>query len=376
MTDWKKYRRAFPALSTHTYLNTAGGCALPRAAAEAGKTFYEEMCSFGDTCWDSWTIRYEQTRSRVAASLSVEPNAVSLLPTATHGLNYIAHLLCRAGDHVLACDQEFPSTVLPWINNGAEVSFVPLQHDGSVAPEAFVPFIRTNTRCIVVSHVQYHTGARHDLRALAEICEAHGLELIVDAVQSFGAVSLDLSDIPVSALVFSGYKWALGGYGIAGMYMKPDLVASGPKPLAGWRSSKNPAEMVFDRLDFAADGKVLEGGHPMFAASFALEAGLEMINKIGLAKISARNDALVRHLHDTLQENGLQINSPLAVERRSAVVMIDMPDAEQVRKKLLERHIFVGARKSSLRVSTHFYNTKDDIDYLMSELPRIRSTQS
>lgn len=366
--NWASYRARFPAVSKLTYLNTAGGCPISLEAAAAGKQYFDEILEGGDTHWSAWMERVEKVRQQVADFLNAEASEIAFVPTASHGMNLIAQMLGQAGQSVLSADREFPSTTLPWLNQGVEVLIGGLKDDLSVDLVAAERLIDSETSAVVASHVQYHTGYRYELSTLRQLCDMGGLRLVLDATQSVGAYSIDVRRDQIDALVFSGYKFTTAGYGIACLYIKKELLASISSAIVGWRTAREPYDMIFDRLDLTNEACGLEAGHPLFPGIFTLGAALSLISKIGMDSITERITQLSTMLQDRLRASGYSISSPLEEKHKSSITLVSVNAAKQVAQKLLERGVFVSYAGENLRISVHFYNNEEDIDVLLHHL--------
>ena len=204
MTDWSAVRALFPALNKQVYLNTAGGAPIPRRTAEAGKRYYEQTFLDGDVHWDDWLQQVEETRRKVAGLLNTSPTNVAFLSNCSAGLNFAAHMLKGRGS-VLTVTDEFPSCTLPWLQLGFEVAFVEADRDGSVPVETIEAAISEKTGVLVISHVQYKTGFRHNLAALGRICQENDMAFVVDATQSFGALPIDIA--AESRVMYCAITW-------------------------------------------------------------------------------------------------------------------------------------------------------------------------
>lgn len=371
--DWVAWRREFPALAKLVYLNTAGGAAMSRAAAAAGRQYFDEILEGGDTHWPAWLERTEQVRGSLAALLQATPGEIAFMPTASLGMNLIAQMLARPGGRILVADREFPSVTLPWLNLGMELTVLPLAEDGSVDLQDVERHIDARTTAIVASHVQYQTGFRYDLGALRAICERHGLRLIVDATQSVGAWPIDVARDGIDALVFSGYKWTTAGYGVAGLFVSQDLLDSSALPVVGWRSARTPSAMIYDHLDLARSAHALEAGHPPFPGIFALGASVSLLAEIGMARIAERIDMLTTKLHDGLSAQGHDIASPRRREARTGITLVPVGDAAALKVQLLRAGVFVSSVDDRLRVSLHFYNDETDIAAFLAQLQARRT---
>ena len=366
--DWNAYRDRFPAVRRWTYLNTAGGGAVSDAVAEAGKQYFDDFHQDGDTHWPDWRARAEAIRALAAATLNATPREIAFVPTASHGLNLLAQMLGGPGVGVLTVAREFPSVTLPWINQGSPVTFLEPADDGAIDLDGAARAVTPETRHLVISHVQYRTGYRHDLGALRAFCDDNGLTMIVDATQSAGAYPLDVARHRVDALVTSAYKWLGAGYGVAVLYLRDGLRTTLAPPAVGWRSARVPYDMLYDRLDLTDEAEGYELGHPPIPGILALGASLGLLREIGIERIAARTDALTSALHDRAAAKGMRVTSTTVPAARSGITIIALDAAEAAHAELLRRRVFVSRYGDSLRVSLHFYNDESDVERLIDEL--------
>lgn len=361
--DWEALRAGFPALERQAYLNTAGGGPLCPEAWQAVRNYWNSNYQHGDTEWNKWLARVEEVRSKLATTMGASPDEIAFLANASQGLNLAADMFSGEGA-VLGVADDFPSVTLPWLVRGRSVRFLESRTDGVVPLDAVAVALESESGCRVmaVSHVQYRTGFRFDLDALARVCAERAVALIVDATQSFGVYPIDLRSTPVSALIFSGYKWATAGYGIAPMFVRRNILQSRGLPSAGWRSGRDPYALVNRTLDLTSDARGLELGHPPFAGVLALGGALEAIERIGIAAIESRVSELVEEFLEGLRARRIPVRSPSEREHRSGIVMAGVVEPERVVRELRDRGVFVSARGAALRVSLHYYNNRADIE--------------
>ena len=373
--DWEAVRKRFPAVERYTYLNTASGGVMSAYAADAARRYYDEANTQADVLWDAWLERAEQVRAQTARFLNAEPDEIAFLPNASLGLNLAAHLLDGEGG-VLTTEDEFPSDTLPWLQRGYRVRFLPTGSDGSIAPATIAEAVEPSTRHLITSFVQYRTGFRHDLAALGRLCRARGLTFLVDATQGVAAFPLDVRRQHIDVLVFSGYKWATAGYGIAVLYIRKDLLASRVLPMVGWRSARAPYALVNDHLDLATHTTTLELGHPLFPGIFALGGALRLFEEIGSEQMEARVLALTAYLHQRLDEHDVAILSTRDPAHCSGITMLGVEEPQCVVDAFKAQGIFVAARGQGIRVSLHFYNNHDDVDRFVEAFVRNGLTES
>ena len=369
MIDWAAYRARFPALSRMAYLNVASNSPLSIGAAAAGKRYFDEFLAGGATVHrEGWLEQVEDARQAVARLLNAEPGEIAFVQSASHGINMIARMVAAPGDHILSNAGEFPSVTLPWLNQDIAIGYLEPAADGALDLSEAEGLVRANSKAFATSHIQYSSGFRYDLDAVGAFCRGHGLAMVVDATQSFGAHPIDVKRSGVDALVFSVYKWTTAGYGVAVLYLKQELLASSSLPVVGWNSARAPYDLVYDRLDITSDARAVEAGNPLFPGIIALGAALSLIEEIGVENIAARNAELTDYLRTRLDAAGYSIASPRGASSRSAITLIAMDDPDGVAARLQERGVFTSARAGKLRLSLHYYNNEDDIDRLLAAL--------
>jgi len=366
-TDWTSVRALFPALDRYTYLNTASGGVMSNYAAEAAKRYYDEAQQFAEVCWDSWLARAEKVREQTARLINADPDEIAFLPNASLGLNFASQLFDNTGT-VLTTEDEFPSGTLPWMQREYPVRFLPTEEDGSITIQTIEAAVDSGSRHLVTSLVQYGTGFRHDLEALGNLCRKRDLTFIVDATQGIGAFPVDVRSQQIDVLVFSGYKWATAGYGIAVLFLRKELLASRAMPMLGWRSAREPYALINDQLVLASHPTALELGHPLFPGIFAMGGALRLFEEIGAGRIHARVEELTGYLHQRLAERNIPILSTLDPAHRSGITMLVSENPGEVVEALKEQEIHVAARGRGIRVSPHFYNTPEDVDRLVQAL--------
>ena len=373
MTDWSAVRAEYPAASRYTYLNSAGAPPVSRRAAAEARRYYDEMMAEGDLRWPAWLEQMEVVRARVARLVSADPAEIAFVFSSSHGFTLLAQLLGPPA-HIVAMADEFPSSTLPFLTYGDEVTFVRSSGDGVITLDAIEAAITPRTRAVVSSSVMYATGFRQDLTGLGALCRRRGVPLLVDATQSAGVIPIDVQRDAIDALVFSGYKWTTSGYGVAAMYVSRALMRRGRTPLAGWWSARDPEAVINDRLDLKATAAVFEVGCPHFAGIFALGGSLALFDEIGQAAIQERIEALTDYLHQRALTAGLEIASPRERSRRAGITIVRVEHAAAVVEALGRAGIVVSPRGAGVRIAVHIFNNEVDVDRAVDAIHAIVST--
>jgi selenocysteine lyase/cysteine desulfurase len=229
------------------------------------------------------------------------------------------------------------------------------------------------TVAVVVSHVHWLNGFRHDLKALAEIAHEHGAYLIVDAIQSAGAMRIDARRDGVDFLTAGCYKWLLSPPGSGYLYVRRELIESLKPSLAGWRSTSGVRDRDHLTLKFSGDARRFEIGAPAYISLVAATEAMKLLLDAGKDFIEERVLMLTGRLGDALRELGLYVTSPETASYSSGILNFRVDQPQNVVEELKSEGIIpCGARsdwarcsplfRSTIRVAPHFYNTVGEID--------------
>jgi cysteine desulfurase/selenocysteine lyase len=211
--------------------------------------------------------------------------------------------------------------------------------------------------------VDFTTGFRCDLISLGRFCREKGLLFCVDAIQSLGAVPLDVRQCGIHFLAAAGHKWLLGPMGCGILYVdgeaRPLLHPQG----VGWKSVVEEEDFFTIRFDLKPDARVFEPGTMNVAGIYALGAALDLLLEVGVDSIWGRIKAITDILLRGLQKRGLRVVSPLEEEVRSGILsFIPGRDPEGLFKRLMKGDVMVSLRNDLIRLSPHFYNNEEDCD--------------
>ncbi len=165
----------------------------------------------------------------------------------------------------------------------------------------------------------------------------------------------------MDGLACAGHKWLGAGYGAGFVYIRGGLLLDRPPRTIGWMSVERP--FAFDNREYTVlpGNRRTELGCPAFAAIVALGAAVEYALALGLEEIERRVLELNRYLTDRLEAAGIPVLSP-GGPHRSAETLCEVADPPRATAFLRERGIEVTAKPHGLRISTHYYNSEQDVD--------------
>ena len=333
-----------PAPGT-VYLDSATYGLPPRPTVEVMRQALTDWQA-GTADWiRDWDVAGEVCRTRFAELIGAAADSVALVPSASTGVGTIVASL-REGDEVIVPDDEFTSVLYPLLV-AERASGIDVRR---VALDELAAQVRASTRLVAFSLIQMQSGRAADLPAILAAAERVGARTLVDATHAVPFVPLDTGRIDY--LVCAAYKHLLCPRGVAFLYVRADRQDEVAPILANWRSSSDPyGRYAGGSLDLAAGAARFDvslGWLPWLGASVSLDL-LTVWRRQGVIEDARR---LARRLAARL---GL-------AEPLSAVVGVPVGDAEAVRTSLSEQGIRAAVRVGSVRLSTHVYNTVDEVD--------------
>jgi len=360
-----KYRGEFPIFKTQVYLNTCSLGALGERSRRKVAEFLDQWQSRGAAAWyDVWWEALGDLRARYGRIINARLGEVALAPSISVALSSVAESLdYTRRPKVVITSLDFPTVAYQWlakVPHGVELVVVESPDKISVPVDAIARAVDDRTALVATSHVYFTSGAIQDIKRVAEVAHAHGALCLIDAYQSVGQIPVDVQHAGVDALVAGGLKWLLGGPGIVFLYMREALARRLEPGIAGWFGQRD--QFAFDprALTFHDDTRRFELGTPALASVYAQLGGLEYIEEIGVPAIREATALLTEDLIATARAAGFKPKVAAEPERRSAIVMIPMPDPAASVRHLAAGDVIADSRPGHVRFSPFFYNVQDD----------------
>jgi selenocysteine lyase/cysteine desulfurase len=224
---------------------------------------------------------------------------------------------------------------------------------------------------IAVSHVQFSNGCRQDLAAFGALKGPR--RLVVCGSQSVGAFPVDVHAAQIDALASAGHKWLCAGYGAGFVFVSRELLAAHPPRTIGWLSVEAPYAFDNRRYRLLPSSRRFELGCPALAGIFALGAAVDYLAPLGIEAIASRVLELNMYLTFLLEREGFPVLSP-GGNHRSGQTLCAVPDPPRAAAFLKECGILVTEKPEGVRISTHFFNTEEEIDSCVRGLVEYRKT--
>lgn len=311
----------------------------------------------------------------------------------TESLNVILKGFLQPGDHVLCSSMEHNAVMRPLVQlekKGIEFDRIPGNDKGELDLAAVEGMIKENTAAIVMTHASNLVGTVNPIKEVGQICRKHGLAFIVDTAQTAGVLPIDMKEMCIDALCFTGHKSLLGPQGIGGFIIRDHMVDLIDPLISGGTGSISHTEEI---PDFMPDR--FEPGTMNIPGIVGLHAALKWINDKGLDAIAAHELGLTQRFLDglkPLEERGLiKIIGLKGTEGRTGVVSIqtlsvDCADAAfrlDFEYGIMTRvglHCAPNAHKTlgtfptgTIRFSFGIFNTEEEVDTAVRAIEEICS---
>lgn len=360
-------RDDFPITRNRIYLNTAYIAPIPKPVAAAVQAFNEkrmnEPLNVGDLL-----RQVGATRARFARFINAAPEEVGLLYTTSEGENIVANSIpWQRGDNVVVDDLHYEAAFVIYRQLekrlGVELRIVP-SRNGAAEAKDYEPYVDGRTKLVSVAWVSSVNGYRHDMKAIAEVAHAKGALVYVDAIQAVGMFPVDVQAAGIDVLCCGTYKWLLGGFGVAPLYIRKDVQDRIRPDRFGAFSVQDELPGHRFELRNKSAGKFTYATLP-FAEVYQLKEALEYLEKVGVARIEEYTVGLAAKLRAGLVSQGQEVMTPEG--DRSSIVSFKMKsDTATVERRLAEGKVDVTVRGSrEVRVSPAMFNSRDEIDTLL-----------
>jgi cysteine desulfurase family protein len=317
-----------------------------------------------------------------------DPLRIVFTKNATEGLNIVMAGLLGPGDHVITTGMEHNSVMRPLHASrlaGVDNTVVACSKTGELDPDAVARAVTPRTRLIVTTHASNVTGTIMPVARVGAVARERGIPYLVDAAQTAGCLPIDVAEMNIDLLAFTGHKSFYGPQGTGGLYIRPGLEDRIDPLMAGGTGSASEHE---EQPAFMPDR--YESGTPNTPGIAGLLAGVRFIEARGIAALRASEKALAARLRTGLASiRGVSVHGPDDPDRTVAIVsfVVDGMDPSET-ACLLDEGYGIMARpglhcapsahrtigtfpQGSVRLSIGCFNTADEIDLTIDAVARI-----
>ncbi|MBT5873454.1 MAG: aminotransferase class V-fold PLP-dependent enzyme [Candidatus Latescibacteria bacterium] len=318
----------------------------------------------------------EKAREKLAKFVGTSAERVALVQNTTMAMSVPAQgLTWEEGDEILTSDQEYGAVRACWdyIAKRYKVKInrveLPLKIESAEQiVDTFKAGFTDRTRAMVFGHVYWSTGLATPIKELTELGRERGAWVIIDGAHAVGMVPLNLDDVHPHFYCSSLHKWILSAKGTGMLYVSEDvydhvepLILGGNVRQEGNNASRFDMMGTRDQTPF-----------------MGLGAAIDFQNEIGWDRVRAYSQGLAGYLKERLKRfKGLRLLTPADPELSGFITTfgIDGVDLAPIRQELwddekIETSAFKVQDLSVMRISTHFYNSREDIDRMISEIEK------
>ncbi len=360
-----------------SYLNCAYMGPQLRSAREVGERAAGRKSRPWEILPRDFFDEVEQSRELFARLVGGEAEGVAVLPSVSYGMAVAANnVAVREGQKILLLEYQFPSNVYPWrglaAERGAEIVTVPRPagHDWTAAVLAALD---ESVAVVTLPNCHWTDGSLVDLVRVGRRAREVGAALVVDAIQSLGAMPFDVAEVRPDFLVAGAYKWLLGPYGVGFMYAG-ERHREGKPIEHNWinrRGSEAFATVAEYRDEFAPGARRYDvGERSNFVLLPMANEALRQILAWGVENVAETVGGLTDLVEDRADDLGVEA-MPREKRARHMIGLKVGPEApENLAARLAAEGIFVSVRGESVRISPHLYNTEGDVERLFSGLEK------
>ncbi len=356
-----------------TYLNCAYMAPSLRAVTAAGIDGVRRKGA-------PWTVQpadfftdAERLRVLVGRLLGADADGVALVPAVSYGIGVAArNARLGPGDSIVVIEDQFPSNVYPWRDAAARTGatiVTAARPDDLDWTGAVVAAIDDTTAVVALPQCHWTDGSAIDLVAVGEAARRAGARLVVDASQSLGASRLDMAAVQPDYLVAVAYKWLLGPYGLAYLWVAPQHRSGTPLEF-GWLprvGAEDFAGLVDYQDEFQPGARRFDVGERSNFATIPMAiAAMTQLLDWGVDAIAGYIGELNDRAEALAAEAGLE---PVGRSHRLAHLMgFRYPGGRppDLVDRLAAERVHVSVRGDSVRVAPHVYNSSEDIDRLFA----------
>ena len=368
------------------YLNSASYSPLPLKTQEAGRAAVGRKGT-------PWTLdagfantQHERARAAAARLINAGPADVALIASVGYGVATAAKVVAiPRGARIIVLENDHSSPVLEWQTRaeaqGFVIETVRQPDDGDWTSAVLAAIERSGAPPVSlasISSVHWSDGGLIDVEAIAAALRRQGAMFLIDATQSAGVLAMDVARLDPDFVIFPTYKWLLGPYGRAFVYVAKRHQGGIPleQTSFGRRDVRAENEVYLADLRYVADARRFDMGERDHFISMEMAAiGMEMMAEWGTAAVSQRLATLTERIADGLR--GIGVSVPERRVRAPHILSLNFKNfgfKDGMTKGLVEGlaadGIYVAPRLGRMRISPHVYNDEADCDRFVAALTR------
>lgn len=396
--DLAKIREDFPILTREVngrplvYLDNAATSQKPKQVIDCLVDYYSRynanihrgVHSLSQEATDAYEAARQKIRKHFNIALSEE---VIFTAGTTHAINIVAQGFTdflTKDDEVLVSAMEHHSNIVPWQmlceRTGAKLKVIPMNQEGELLMDAYANLLSSNTKLVFVNHISNALGTINPIDSIISQAHEKGAAVLVDGAQACSHLKPDLQKLEVDFYTTSAHKMC-GPTGVGMLYGRKEWLEKLPPYQGGGEMIK---EVSFEKTTYADLPHKFEAGTPNIAGGIAFGAAIDYLNAIGMEAIANHEeDLLVYATEQLLKIEGLKIYGTAA--KKTSVISFNLDGIHPYDIGTLLDKLGIAVRTGhhcaqpimdfykipgTVRASFAFYNTKEEVDVLVSGIKR------
>jgi selenocysteine lyase/cysteine desulfurase len=363
------------------YLNAASFSPLPLRTLEAGRAAVGRKST-------PWTLeagfanaQHERARNAAARLIHAEPSDIALIPSISYGVATAAKLLTLGrGKRVIVLENDHSSPVLEWQTRaeaeGFTVETVRQPDDGDWTSAVLESIERSGAPPVSlasISSVHWSDGGLIDVGKVGAALKQRGAAFLIDATQGAGVLAMEVQRLDPDFVIFPTYKWLLGPYGRAFLYVAKRHQGGIPleQTASGRRNVRAENAIYFTDVSYVPDARRFDmGERDHFISMEMASIGMEMLADWGAPAIVQRLAMLTERIAQAVRGIGVRVPEPhlRAPHILSLAFKGGMPSG--LIEGMASEGVYVAPRLGRMRVSPHVYNDEADADRFVEVLAR------
>tara|TARA_B100001123_G_scaffold80799_1_gene91934 strand:+ start:35 stop:1264 length:1230 start_codon:yes stop_codon:yes gene_type:complete len=332
------------------------------------------------------TEAYENTRRKFQQHLNAKNSSEIIFTSGTtHSINLVANgftNLLKSGDEIIVSHLEHHSNIVPWQmlceKTGAIMKVIPMNHDGELIFSEYEKLLSNKTKVVFVNHVSNALGTINPVKEIISKAHEFGAAVLIDGAQALPHFEVDVKDLNADFYVASAHKF-YGPTGVGILYGKEKWLDKLPPYQGGGEMID---EVTFEKTTYAKLPNKFEAGTPNISGVIASGIAIDYINNIGLKKILKYENVLLKYATEKLLEiDGIKIYGN--TENKTSVISFNLANIHHYDIGSIIDNEGIAVRTGhhcaqpimdyykipgTIRLSLSFYNTKEEIDSLISAI--------
>lgn len=368
-----KFRNKFPFFKINPniiYFDNAGTTLKPKNMIESMSLCYKKYSfnphsEVNHSLYNVISDEIKKLRKKLSVLLNSRIEEIEFVPSSTYILNFLSYFFSKdKKENIVLSLSNHSSNIFPWFNKGLEIRYLKNDKFGKINILDIVNKVDKKTKLVSISHIINSTGSVNDIKLISDKIKKINPRclIIVDVSQSISHEKIDVGSLKIDILVFSAHK-VYGPNGLGIIWLREKI----RNKIKGIISGGGKSDKIF------------EFGTPFVSQIFAFNSSLELLEKIGLKRIRAIENKLVKYAFNKLKN--IENITIYSEKNTKNIITFNLGNFHpyDVSVFLSRKNIMVRSGdfccpnlneflnvKSAVRISFSFYNTIDEIDYLIN----------